>query len=208
MTTQDPYPESTERAGEAAPSREGAGSSVHRTGSTTGDTGVPTGDTGVPTGDTGVPTRDTEVPTEETGVSTRDTEVPRGNTGLSTAETVAGTEDTRTLTGDVGTPTAHAETTSSQTESESRQELFAADELSGLRSRWDEVQAGFVDDPRDCVRKADTLVSDVVERLTSGFADARSRLEEQWARGDEASTEDLRLALKRYREFFQRLLSI
>ncbi|MEN0139961.1 MAG: hypothetical protein AAGC80_32730, partial [Rhodococcus sp. (in: high G+C Gram-positive bacteria)] len=88
------------------------------------------------------------------------------------------------------------------------QTLFAEDELSVLRLRWDEVQSGFVDDPRECVQKADGLVSDVVDRITTGFSDARSRLEEQWARGEEGSTEDLRLALKRYREFFQRLLEL
>jgi hypothetical protein len=87
-------------------------------------------------------------------------------------------------------------------------DLFADDELAGLRARWDNVQAAFVDDPRECVQKADGLVSDVVEQLTAGFTHARSRLEEQWARGEEASTEDLRVALKQYREFFQRLLAV
>jgi hypothetical protein len=85
---------------------------------------------------------------------------------------------------------------------------FADDELAGLRARWDNVQAGFVDDPRECVHQADGLVSDAVEQLTSGFTEVRSRLEEQWARGEDASTEDLRLALKRYREFFERLLTV
>jgi hypothetical protein len=93
-------------------------------------------------------------------------------------------------------------------ESSTEQELFADDHLAGLRARWDNVQAGFVDDPRECVQKADSLVSDVVEQLTSGFTQARSRLEEQWARGEDASTEDLRVALKRYREFFERLLAV
>lgn len=86
--------------------------------------------------------------------------------------------------------------------------LFAADELAGLRARWDNVQAGFVDDPKDCVHKADGLVSDVVTQLTTGFTDTRSRLESQWDRGEEASTEDLRVALKRYRDFFERLLAV
>jgi hypothetical protein len=85
--------------------------------------------------------------------------------------------------------------------------LFAAD-LSGLRSRWDDIQAAFVDDPADCVQKADSLVTEVVEQLTTAFSEARSRLEAQWARGEQASTEDLRLALTRYREFFQRLLAV
>lgn len=86
--------------------------------------------------------------------------------------------------------------------------LFADDELAGLRARWDAVQAGFVDDPKDCVQKADGLVADLVQQLTTGFGRARSRLEEQWGRGEQASTEDLRVALKRYRSFFERLLSV
>lgn len=85
--------------------------------------------------------------------------------------------------------------------------LFAADP-SGLRSRWDDIQAVFVDDPADCVQKADALVAEVVDQLTTAFSEARSRLEAQWARGEQASTEDLRLALQRYREFFQRLLAV
>jgi hypothetical protein len=75
-------------------------------------------------------------------------------------------------------------------------------------ARWAGVQAAFVDDPKDCVQKADVLVSDLVEQLTDGFAQARSRLEEQWARGEHPSTEDLRVALMHYREFFERLLAV
>jgi hypothetical protein len=86
--------------------------------------------------------------------------------------------------------------------------LFADDELAGLKARWDAVQSGFVDDPRDCVQKADGLVADLVQQLTTGFGQARSRLEEQWSRGEQASTEDLRVALQRYRSFFERLLSV
>jgi hypothetical protein len=86
--------------------------------------------------------------------------------------------------------------------------LFADKDLSGLRSRWDNVQAAFVDNPEECVQKADTLVAEVVHQLTTGFSDARSRLEAQWAQGEKVSTEDLRIALKRYRDFFQRLLSV
>ena len=88
------------------------------------------------------------------------------------------------------------------------EDLFADDELADLRGRWASVQAAFVDDPKDCVQKADGLVSDLVDQLTTGFARARTRLEEQWARGEEASTEDLRVALMHYREFFQRLLAV
>jgi hypothetical protein len=109
-----------------------------------------------------------------------------------------------------GTEAPPKMTQGSRVESESPTErsLFADDELAGLRARWDSVQAGFVDDPKECVHKADGLVSDVVGRLATGFTETRSRLEEQWARGEEASTEDLRLALRRYRDFFDRLLAV
>jgi hypothetical protein len=86
--------------------------------------------------------------------------------------------------------------------------LFADTDLEGFRRQWDSVQAGFVDDPKRCVEQADGLVSAVVAQLSSGFAEARSRLEQQWSRGEDASTEDLRVALKRYREFFDRLLAV
>jgi hypothetical protein len=98
--------------------------------------------------------------------------------------------------------------TEPSSEPSTERSLLADNDLSGLRSRWDDVQAAFVDNPNECVQKADTLVAEVVEQLTRGFSDARSRLEAQWARGEKVSTEDLRVALKRYRDFFQRLLSV
>lgn len=94
-----------------------------------------------------------------------------------------------------------------EAQSSDDESLFAA-EPSGLRSRWDDIQASFVDDPSGCVQKADSLVEEVIEELTSRFTDTRSHLEAQWARGETASTEDLRVALTRYREFFQRLLAV
>jgi hypothetical protein len=93
-------------------------------------------------------------------------------------------------------------------ESSTAEMLFAGDDVADLRARWAGVQAAFVDNPKECVQKADHLVSDLVEQLTAGFAQARSRLEEQWSRGQEASTEDLRMALMHYREFFDRLLAV
>jgi hypothetical protein len=98
--------------------------------------------------------------------------------------------------------------TGDERESSSDNSLFADDELADLRARWAAVQAAFVDDPKQCVQKADVLVSDLVEQLTTGFANARSRLEDQWARGEEANTESLRVALMHYREFFERLLAV
>ena len=67
------------------------------------------------------------------------------------------------------------------------------------RARWDDIQAGFVDEPRRSVTDADALVAEVIDEITAVFAAARTDLEDQWSRGDEASTEDLRLAFRRYR---------
>jgi hypothetical protein len=86
--------------------------------------------------------------------------------------------------------------------------LFPNNELEGLRNRWSEVQTAFVDEPRKAVEQADGLVAAAMKRLAEVFAEERSKLEQQWDRGDNVSTEDLRIALQRYRSFFQRLLSI
>jgi hypothetical protein len=86
--------------------------------------------------------------------------------------------------------------------------LFSSNEASELRGRWDAIQAGFVDEPRKAVEDADRLVASAMQRLAEVFADERAKLEGQWDRGDNVSTEDLRLALRRYRSFFGRLLSI
>jgi len=86
--------------------------------------------------------------------------------------------------------------------------LFPNNELEGLRNRWSEVQTAFVDEPRTAVQQADGLVAAAMKRLAEVFAEERSKLEQQWDRGDNVSTEDLRIALQRYRSFFQRLLSV
>lgn len=86
--------------------------------------------------------------------------------------------------------------------------LFPPDEAGQLRDRWQEVQAGFVDEPRRAVQQADELVAGAIKRLAQTFADERSQLEGQWDRGDEVSTEDLRVALQKYRSFFGRLLAV
>ena len=70
------------------------------------------------------------------------------------------------------------------------------------------MQTSFVDQPRESVKQADELVAELIQHLASQFADARSKLESQWDRGEEVSTEDLRLALQRYRSFFDRLLRV
>jgi hypothetical protein len=86
--------------------------------------------------------------------------------------------------------------------------LFPGTEGTRFRERWDAIQTGFVDEPRRAVEQADALVAEVMQRLAQLFADERAKLEGQWSRGDDISTEDLRQALRRYRGFFDRLLSV
>jgi hypothetical protein len=97
---------------------------------------------------------------------------------------------------------------SSTAGSSSHTALFGGEESDHFRSRWTEIQAGFVDEPRRAVEHADELVASTIKRLAEMFADERSKLERHWDKGDDISTEDLRLALQRYRSFFDRLLNI
>lgn len=86
--------------------------------------------------------------------------------------------------------------------------LFSQSEVGDFRSRWGNIQAAFVDEPRRAVEDADDLVASLMKKLAEGFANERERLEKQWDRGDNVSTEDLRVALQRYRSFFDRLLKV
>ncbi|WP_327683309.1 hypothetical protein [Streptomyces sp. NBC_00467] len=76
-----------------------------------------------------------------------------------------------------------------------------------LRSRWSDIQQGFVDDPQAAVRSADALVAEVMQLLATTFAEHKDGLEKQWHQGNEVATEDLRIALRQYRSFFDRLLT-
>jgi len=88
------------------------------------------------------------------------------------------------------------------------QRLFADNETADLRREWDAIQVAFVDEPRRAVEDADHLVASTMKRLAEIFAEERQGLESQWDRGDDVSTEDLRVALQRYRAFFTRLLAV
>lgn len=86
--------------------------------------------------------------------------------------------------------------------------LFTDEMQQGFRTRWHEIQTGFVDEPRRAVENADELVAQLMQRLAKSFSDQRNSLEQQWEQAEKVSTEELRLALRRYRSFFERLLSI
>jgi hypothetical protein len=86
--------------------------------------------------------------------------------------------------------------------------LFSPDEAKDFYAQWDAIQVSFVDEPRLAVEQANTLVAVTMKRLAEMFAVERAKLEGQWDRGDDVSTEDFRLVLRRYRSFFGRLLSV
>jgi hypothetical protein len=86
--------------------------------------------------------------------------------------------------------------------------LFNNETEQEFRTQWHEIQTSFVDEPRRAVKHADELVAQLMQRLAKSFSDQRTSLERQWEQAETVSTEDLRLALRRYRSFFERLLSI
>lgn len=104
-----------------------------------------------------------------------------------------------------------AETRPSRVETpdtESLEALFAPDIAAQFRNRWTDVQSGFVDDPRRAVAAGDELVAQVMQSLAESFAHERKRLETELSETGEASTETLRVGLRRYRSFFERLLAL
>ena len=123
-----------------------------------------------------------------------DTHEERGEIRLSTADLVAAN----------GT-TGGSKPTATQ---EPNLPLFAQNDALDFRSRWEKIQIGFVDEPRTAVVNADELVANAIKRLAEVFAAERQKLEAEWGKTDNVSTEDLRVALRRYRSFFDRLLSV
>ena len=162
-----------------------------------------------------------ETSTEETAVDEGRTDRP-----TSTAEQKVEEKETETNKADYevddrpsNRPTSTAEVASKleRTETERKPDgesvdaaatLFPDNDAKDFRARWTEIQTAFVDEPRRAVEHADALVAEVIQRLANSFSQARSTLEGQWGRGDNVSTEDLRVTLQRYRAFFDRLLNV
>ena len=126
-----------------------------------------------------------------------DTRKEPGENRLSTADLVAAN-----VTPGGSTPTM------AKAAQEPNLPLFAQNDTQDFRSRWEKIQIGFVDEPRTAVVLADELVANAIKRLAEVFATERHRLEVEWDKTDNVSTEDLRVALRRYRSFFDRLLSV
>jgi hypothetical protein len=109
---------------------------------------------------------------------------------------------------DIKEPVIANKTADLKKEGEQLAPLFLPDVAKNFRSHWDAVQSSFVDDPRQAVRQGDELVAQVMKSLAETFSTERAKLEGQVDQTDKASTEDLRVALRRYRSFFERLLSL
>ncbi|MGW4319598.1 hypothetical protein ACWEMW_10425 [Streptomyces sp. NPDC004684] len=160
--------------------------------------------------DTARPWKDEKNPATKDGAGT----IPEGTTapgtapgaGTAGAPTVpAATTGTATATGLSGTADPAGAKPVEGGDDEIPRLLDALDEQ-GFRDRWRETQSKFVDDPREAVHSADTLVADVIRTLTTTFAQQKQELEGQWSQGERTDTEELRRALRRYRSFFNRLL--
>lgn len=150
----------------------------------------------------------------DAGLSTEDLARPRDDrdTGRGTPSAAADGAPPSTVdaagdtafTGEraVGTPGSSA-----PEQGQENEPLLGPEEAEAFQSKWQAVQTAFVDDPQDAVRTADALVAEVMQTLARSFASRKEGLESQWSRGEEVLTEDLRIALQRYRSFFNRLLS-
>ena len=83
--------------------------------------------------------------------------------------------------------------------------LLGSLDAEGARNRFLDIQAGFVDEPRQAVEEAGRFVDELVQRVTDALQAQRSQLQQA---GDDASTEDLRLTLRAYRQFVDRMLGL
>ena len=126
-----------------------------------------------------------------------ETREERNDNQLSTADLVA-----------AGRTPGSSTLTLAQAAQEPNLPLFAHNDTQDFRARWEKIQIGFVDEPRKAVEQADELVASAIKRLAEVFAAERQKLEAEWGKSDNVSTEELRMALRRYRSFFDRLLSV
>ena len=144
---------------------------------------------------------------EETGLSTRDLADGR-DAGSEPGVVDDGSAEPRAAQAEANAQVEAGRDAAGRDGDESMQEsLLPADQTDRFSARWQEIQSTFVDRPRQSVEEADALVADLMQRLAAGFSNERERLESQWEGGADVSTEELRVALTRYRSFFDRLLS-
>jgi hypothetical protein len=137
---------------------------------------------------------------QTTGLTTDDIAQPEPVPAAADVEATTAGTDTEAVTADNGSDLQAGRR-------ETDAPLVEGGDEEGFRHRWEGIQAGFVDEPRAAVEQADALVAELMQRLAETFSNERKSLEGQWDRGEDVSTEDLRVALTRYRSFFDRLLA-
>ncbi|MFJ8490427.1 hypothetical protein ACIRBZ_19030 [Streptomyces sp. NPDC094038] len=156
--------------------------------------------------------RDDTLHTTDTALSTEDLAGPRA-TGTAPDSTSPppvhpGESDGRADVKDVGADDADAPVTAAPAgDADELPLLLTAQDEEDFRQRWSKIQTAFVDDPRNAVQDADSLVAGVMQTLAATFDEHKKELEGQWDQGGEADTEALRTALRHYRSFFNRLLT-
>ncbi|MFD3540806.1 hypothetical protein ACFWUQ_15080 [Streptomyces sp. NPDC058662] len=176
-----------------------------------GEAGITTEDIANPTPATGAGTdtgTDTGTGASEFGDGTTGGRTPPVYPGEATWET-ATDEDGNEIggRGDESPGDRMADTGPTGADRSTDEPLLGAQDTADYRKSWSEIQGRFVDDPQDAVRSADALVAEVMQTLARTFSDHKQGLEGQWSQGEQVATEDLRLALQRYRSFFNRLLN-
>jgi hypothetical protein len=149
-------------------------------------------------------TRDIDRPPTDGGPSL----VPSGNQPGTAARNLRTTEPVREQNRLNAIASRQPAPNGKTSEDEQATPLFAERESKDLFAKWDALQVEFIDEPRRAVEQADNLVATAMKRTAEIFAEERARLERQWDRGDNVSTEDLRIAMRRYRSFFRRLLAV
>lgn len=151
-----------------------------------------------------LPNPETETSANPRGPHLVERDLPNQNLRAEFASDVPGA---RRRTWDTSPPAILDTANKNQSTLEPTAPLFNEAEIADFCARWRDVLAGFIDDPHRAVQKADQLVASVMRRFADGVAKERASLEKQWDSGDNVSTEDLRIALQRYRAFFGRLLN-
>jgi hypothetical protein len=145
--------------------------------------------------------------TEQTRQTEREERMHQDERRLSSDEPEGDAERTDAPESGASAPAPRGEQSEGAGAGDERAPLLASGDAEGFRQRWENLQTGFVDQPREMVEQADELVAELMQRLSAGFSEKRTELETQWEKGDDVSTEELRVALTRYRSFFNRLLS-
>ncbi|MEU7501430.1 hypothetical protein AB0B52_30995 [Streptomyces griseofuscus] len=140
-----------------------------------------------------------------TGLSTEDLAKPHDTDAEPNAPVYPGEGgEVADATDDTATPSTP---TTAANDADATPQLLTDQDQEGLRERWEKIQNAFVDDPREAVQAADSLVANVMQTLATTFDEHKRTLEEQWSHGGQADTEALRTALRHYRSFFNRLLT-